>query len=65
MIINFQNGFTGELVFFLFLWSIFIVINFQKWLYRGMNVLFISMVLFYSYKFPKMGIQGNECSFFV
>ena len=25
---------------------------------------FISVILFYGYKFLKMGIQGNECSFF-
>ena len=29
-----------------------------------MSVLFISMVLVYSYKFSKMGMQGNECSFY-
>ena len=33
MVINFQNRYTGEWVF--------IVINFQKWVYRGMNVLFL------------------------
>ena len=25
---------------------------------------FISVILFYGYNFLKMGIQGNECSFF-
>ena len=64
MVINFQNRYTGEWVFFLFLWFLFIVINFQKWVCRGMNVLFISMVLFYSYKFSKMGIHGEWMFFF-
>ena len=49
---------------FLIIWFLFIVTNFQILVYRRMKVLFIHIVLFYSYKFSNVGIHGNESSFF-
>ena len=49
---------------YLFIWFFFIVINFQIWVCKENVYLFIHIVLFYSYKFLKMGIQGDESSFF-
>ena len=48
----------------LFIWFFLMVINFQTWVCKENVCPFIHMVLFYSYKFLKMGIQGNESSFF-
>ena len=43
---------------------LFMVINFQIWVYNENVCLFIDIALFYSYKFSNMGIQGNESSLF-
>ena len=46
---------------------LFIVTNYQIWVYIENMCLFIHMVPFYSYKLSNMGImgiQGNENSFF-
>ena len=40
------------------------VIHFLKWACNENVCLFIHMVLFYSYNFSNVGIQGDESSFF-
>ena len=39
-------------------------IHFLKWACNENVCLFIHMVLFYSYKFSNVGIEGDESSFF-
>ena len=48
---------------YLFLWFFFIVKNFQILVYKENVCPFISMVLFYSYKFSNIGTQRKCVSF--
>ena len=43
---------------------LFIVTNFEIWVYIENMCLVIHIVTFFSYKLSNMGIQGNENSFF-
>ena len=47
----------------LFLWFFFILKNFQILVYKENVCPFISMVLFYSYKFSNMVYKENVCPF--
>ena len=60
----FKYWYAKKICVFLFIWFFFIVTNFQILVCKENVFLFISMVLFYGYKFSNMDVQGNESSFF-